>query len=161
MRGRWMRDMLTEEQVMIRDVVREFATGELGPAAHQVDVEARFPREAWPKLAALDLLGLAVPADAGGADAGDLTFVVAIEELARVCGSTAAALVAHAALGLGPIVAAGDDAQRRRWLADSIGGQRFVTLALSQAEASGDDLSIVASRRGDAWVLAGDRAAVL
>jgi alkylation response protein AidB-like acyl-CoA dehydrogenase len=156
-----MRDMLTEEQGMIRDVVREFATGELGPTAHQLDVEARFPRQAWPKLAALDLLALAVPAEVGGAGGGDLTFVVAIEELARVCGSTAAALVAHATLGLGPIVAAGDDAQRRRWLADLVGGQRFATLALSQAEASGDDLGVVASRRGDAWVLSGERNAVL
>jgi alkylation response protein AidB-like acyl-CoA dehydrogenase len=150
-----MREMLTEEQGMIRDVVREFAAGELGPLARDIDLEARFPREAWPKLAALDLLGLGLPAEAGGAGAGDVVFVVAVEEIARICGSTAAALVTHAAMGAGPIASAGDLAQRRRWLVPLLAGQGFATLAVSDTEIEGEDPAVTATRRGDGWALNG------
>jgi alkylation response protein AidB-like acyl-CoA dehydrogenase len=120
--------MLTEEHLMIRDAVREFAMAELSADAAAVDREARFPHAAWPKLAGLDLLGLAVPAAAGGAGAGDTAFVLSVLEVGRVCGSTAAALAVHATLGALPIAVAGDDAQRRRWLPPLLAGERFATL---------------------------------
>ena len=145
--------MLTEEHLMIRDAVREFAVAELGATAPSIDHEARFPRAAWPKLAGLDLLGLAVPAEAGGAGAGDTAFVLSVLELGRVCGSTAAALAVHATLGALPIAAAGSEAQRRRWLAPLLAGQRFATMVV--ADATPDAPPIVAVPDAAGWTLDG------
>lgn len=150
--------MLTEEQGMIRDVVREFAAGELAPLAAAIDAEAQFPRPAWAKLAALDLLNLTVPVDAGGAGAGDVAFAVAVEELARACGSTAAAVVVHTALAVRPIAVAGDAAQRRRWLAPLTGGSRFATLVVADATAVA--AAVTAVRRDAGWTLSGNCDAV-
>jgi butyryl-CoA dehydrogenase len=149
----------TDEQQMIRDMVREFATTELAPLAAHLDAEDRFPAESVSKLAALNLLGLTVPQEYGGAGVDSLSYALALEEVARVCASTALVLLAHNTLAALPIVRHGDEAQRRLWLEPLASGKRLGAFALSEAE-SGSDMAAVrtiAVPWGDAWTLHGEK----
>lgn len=145
---------LTDEQRMIRDMVREFAAGELAPLASPVDAAARFPEESLAKLAGLELLGLGVPSEHGGAGADALGYALAVEELARVCGSTALVLVAHSSLAARPLSLLGDDLQRATFLAPLLRGEAVGAGVLGDTDAFEPTL-FAAARRGDATVLNG------
>jgi len=144
----------SDEQRMIRDMIREFAAGELAPLAAPVDAAARFPEESLAKLAGLELLGLGVPAEHGGAGVDALGYALAVEELARVCGSTALVLVAHSSLAARPLSMLGDDHQRATFLAPLLRGEVVGAGALGDTDAFEPTL-FAATRRGDATVLNG------
>ena len=80
---------LTEDQQMIRDMVREFARGVVAPVAHDIDEEHRFPKDIWDQIVELGLPGIPFSEEVGGSDGGTLAYAIAVEELAKVCGSTA------------------------------------------------------------------------
>ncbi|MEI7772555.1 MAG: acyl-CoA dehydrogenase family protein, partial [Chloroflexales bacterium] len=103
---------LTDEQAMIRRTVREFAEGEIAPRAHHVDVSGEFPAETFRKMAGLGLMGLPFPEELGGAGADAVSTAIAIEEVARCCGSTAIAYSAHLGLGSAPIFMFGTPEQQ-------------------------------------------------
>jgi alkylation response protein AidB-like acyl-CoA dehydrogenase len=145
---------LTDEQQMIRDMVREFALGELAPGAMQVDAAARFPEETMGKLSALDLLGLAVPAEHGGAGTDTLSYAIALEELARVCGSTAVILLAHSWLAARAVALLGDEGQRERYLGPLLRGEAVGTGVLASIEPS-EPASLRGLLRGDELVVNG------
>ncbi|HTE04682.1 MAG TPA: acyl-CoA dehydrogenase family protein, partial [Planctomycetota bacterium] len=86
---------VTEEQELLRDTVRDFARTELLPQAIEIDRESRFPVETFKHLAELGILGLPIPEEYEGAGLDSQTTVMVVEELARVCGSTALGVVAH------------------------------------------------------------------
>ena len=90
---------LTEDQTMIRDMVREFAIGEVAPIAHEIDEEHRFPKETWDKIVELGLTGICFPEELGGAGGDTLSYILAVEELSKVCGSTGLTLAAQVSLG--------------------------------------------------------------
>src|ERR1035438_1086318 len=79
---------LSEEQLLIQEMVREFAAAEVAPIAAEIDRNHRFPEELIPKLAEVGLLGVPYPEEFGGAGADYLSFAIVVEELARVCAST-------------------------------------------------------------------------
>jgi len=107
---------LSEEQRLFRQAVRAFAEQELKPRACHVDETGEFNWEAVRKGASLGLLGLTVPEAYGGAGLDHVSAAIALEEVARGCGSTALSLAAHNGLGLAPILLFGTEAQKRRWL---------------------------------------------
>src|SRR5450631_4180708 len=90
---------LSEEQLLIQAMVREFAAAEVAPIAAEIDRNHRFPEELIPKLAEVGLLGVPYPEEFGGAGADFLSFTIVVEELARVCASTSVIVAAHAGLG--------------------------------------------------------------
>jgi alkylation response protein AidB-like acyl-CoA dehydrogenase len=148
---------LTEEQEMLRDTVRGFAEKELLPQAVAIDREARFPVETFRKMAELGLLGLPIPAEYEGAGMDSVTMTLAIEELARCCGSTALGVAAHTSLCLWPIHTFGTDEQRRRWVPDLASGRTLGAFGLTEPDAGSDagGTRTTAVRKGDAYVLNG------
>src|SRR5689334_17962262 len=133
-----MDEGLSEQQVLLRRTVREFAEGEVAPVAEELDRESRFPYEIVAELGALGLMGMTVPERYGGAELDTLSYAVAVEELARVDSSVAITVAAHTSLGTTPIALFGDDAQRERWLPDLASGRRLAAFGLTEPEAGSD-----------------------
>lgn len=152
---------LTQEQQMFQRVVRDFCEAEVKPYAAEVDEHKELRREALRKMAALGLLSLQVPEEYGGAALDTVSASIAVEELGRVCGSTALSVSAHNGLGLGPIVRWGSDAQKARYIPQLTDGEHLGALALTEPQAGSDLLGGVqtyATREGDSWVINGHKA---
>jgi len=150
---------LTDEQRLVRDSVREFADAEVAPLAAQIDIEHRPPLETVPKLAELGLLGMIVPAEYGGSGTDTLSYIIAIEELARACATTAVMVEAHTSLATWPILAFGTAQQRDRWLPALATGEKLGAFALTEPGA-GTDAGAVATtavREGEEYVLNGQK----
>lgn len=108
---------LTDEEQAIRETIRGFAEDELKPIVQQLDEEKRFPVEIFKKMGGeLALLGLPIPEEFGGVGFSTLAYIIAVEELARVCASTALGYAAHVSLGTYPIYAFGTDEQKKKYL---------------------------------------------
>ena len=148
---------LSDAQRMIRDATREFCRREIEPIADRIDAEDWFPRELWPKLGALGVLGVMAPAEYGGAGADLLSGVLVIEEIAKVSASIALSYGAHANLCVNNITLNASDAQRRRYLPALCDGSAIGALALTEPEAGSDAVGIrtTARRAGDVYVLNG------
>ncbi len=148
---------LSEDQVMIRDMVREFAQAELAPIAHEIDEEHRFPLESWKKMAELGLCGIPFPEDVGGSDGGNLAYAIAVEEIAKVCGSTALTLAAHVSLGTWPIHAFGSEELKAKYVPPLVSGEHMGAYGLTEPNAGSDSggTQTTAVRSGDDYVLNG------
>ncbi len=149
---------LTDEQVELRDAVRELARAKVAPRAAEIDREAEFPEDIRRLLATQDILALPYPEEHGGLGSDLLTVCLAIEALSAACASTGLILAVHA-LGALPIVFAGTQAQRARWLPDLAAGTKLVAFALTEAGAGSDVAAIAtrARRDGDGWVIDGSK----
>jgi len=148
---------LNDEQQMIRKMVREFAEKELAPHAEEVDAKGQFPWEAIRKMGELGLLGLNVPEAYGGAGADMVSYTLAIEEIARACGSTALTVAAHA-LCTTPLALFGNEEQKRKYLVPLAQG-KLGAFGLTEPGAGSDAAAIktTAVRDGDWWVLNGSK----
>ena len=102
---------LSEEQLELREAVRDFARNEIAPQAARADEEGRFPEEIVADMAELGFLGLPVPEEYGGVGADLLSYVLALEEISYACGSTALTLAAHVSLATLPILYFGTEEQ--------------------------------------------------
>ncbi|HEX2620811.1 MAG TPA: acyl-CoA dehydrogenase family protein, partial [Phototrophicaceae bacterium] len=152
---------LNDEQKMFQRVVRDFCETELKPYAAEVDESGELRWEAIRKMANLGLLSLQVPEEYGGAALDTLSAAIAVEELGRVCGSTALSISAHNGLGIGPIVRWGTEAQKQKFLPLLMDGQHLGALALTEPQAGSDLLNgaqTYAVRDGDEWVINGNKA---
>src|SRR5512146_247520 len=94
---------LTEEQKMLREMVRDFAQNRIKPIAAEIDEHERFPEEIIAEMGELGLMGIPYPDKYGGAGMNYAAYALAVSEVAKVCGSTALTLAAHISLGCGPI----------------------------------------------------------
>jgi len=150
---------LNEEQRLVRDMVRDFAQKELAPRAAQVDKTEEFPAENIRKMAELGLLGLPYPEKYGGGGGDYLSYAIAVEEVARACGSTALIYAAHVSLGCGPIYYFGTEEQKQRWLPHLCSGKGLGAFGLTEPEAGSDAGSTrtIAVRDGGAYVLNGSK----
>ena len=150
---------LGESIDMLRDTVQRFSTREIAPFAAEIDRSNVFPRHLWPKLGALGLLGLTVEEEYGGAGMGYLAHCVAMEELSRASGAVGLSYGAHSNLCVNQIRRWGTDAQKRRFLPGLISGTQLGALAMSEAEAGSDVVSmrLRADRVGDDYVLNGTK----
>ncbi|MGC9332966.1 MAG: acyl-CoA dehydrogenase [Anaerolineae bacterium] len=150
---------LGEEQRMVRDMVRDFADNEIVPRAAEVDKTAEFPADNVRKMAALGLLGLPYPEEYGGGGGNYLSYAIAVEEIARACGSTALIYAAHVSLGCGPIYSFGTEQQKQRWLPLLCSGEELGAFGLTEPEAGSDAgaTRTTAVRDGDCYVLNGSK----
>ena len=150
---------LSEEQRLVRDMVRDFAQNELVPRAAEVDKTEEFPADNIRKMAGLGLLGLPYPEKYGGGGGDYLSYAIAVEEVARACGSTALIYAAHVSLGCGPIYYFGSEEQKQKWLPWLCSGKGLGAFGLTEPEAGSDAGSTrtVAVRDGDCFVLNGSK----
>ena len=148
---------LTEEQKLIQEKVREFASKELEPIASKLDELGKPPIEQFRKLGELGFLGLMVPEEYGGSKADTVSYVLVIEELSRVCASTGIMVAIQNSLVCQPIALFGTEEQKRRYLPDLASGKAIGAFALTEPEAGSDAASIRtrAVRDGDYYVISG------
>ena len=150
---------LGETVEMLRDTVRSFAADEIAPRAAEIDSSDAFPRDLWPKMGALGLHGLTVEEEYGGSGMGYTEHVVAVEEVSRASGSVGLSYGAHSNLCVNQIRRNGTDDQKRRYLPKLISGEHVGSLAMSEAGAGSDVVSMKlrAEKRGDRYVLNGTK----
>ena len=152
---------LSEEQRMWQQAIHDFCEQEVSPRARHVDETGEFNWEAVHKMGPLGLLGLNIPEAFGGPSVDAISAAIAIEELARACGSTALAIAAHNSLGCGPLVLFGTQAQKQRWLPRLARGEgRLAALALTESGAGSDLMGGVrtrAWREGAGWLIRGSK----
>ena len=150
---------LTEEQQMIRKMVRDFAEKEIAPIAQETDKTGEFPWQTIRKMGPLGLLGLPIPEEYGGAGADNVSLAIALEEIARACGSTALTLDAHTSLASEPIYLFGTEAQKQKYLVPMARGEKLGAFGLTEPEA-GSDAGGTKTRAvldGDEWVINGQK----
>ena len=155
-----MNFVLTEEQALIRSMVREFAEKEVAPSARERDEEERFDRELmFGRLAELGLTGIVFPEEYGGAGADYISYAIAVEELSRVCGSTGVTLSAHLSLGANPIYLFGTEEQKLRFLKPLAVGEKMGAFGLTEPSAGSDagGTRTTAVRDGDTWIINGTK----
>src|ERR671924_2101834 len=126
---------LSPEQQDIRRLVRDFAEGEVKPVAEELDRTKSFPYEIVRKMGGLGLMGIPYPEEYGGGGADNLSYAIAVEELARVDSSVAITVAAHTSLGTWPIYAYGSDEQKAEWLPRLCSGERLGAFGLTEPEA--------------------------
>ncbi|MCB1059767.1 MAG: acyl-CoA dehydrogenase [Calditrichaeota bacterium] len=129
---------LTEEQKMLRDMVRDFAENKIKPIAAEIDETERFPEEIFAEMGELGLMGIPYPEEYGGAGMDYTSYALAIEEIAKVCGSTALGLAAHISLGCGPIYLFGTEEQKKKYLPDLCAGKHMGGFGLTEPQAGSD-----------------------
>jgi alkylation response protein AidB-like acyl-CoA dehydrogenase len=149
---------LTEQQRMIRDMVREFAVGTVEPRASEIDRNCRFPVETFQEMDEMGLMGLPVSEEYGGGGADYLSYAIAVEELARVCASTALSFAAHTSLVVMPIFLFGSEAQKKKYLPDLCNtklGAYGLTEPNAGSDAGGTETTAV--KQGDHYTLNGTK----
>jgi butyryl-CoA dehydrogenase len=149
--------LLSAEQQLIRDTLREFAARELAPNAPRWDREHEFPRAALHALGELGAMGVVVPEEFGGAGLDYVSLALAIEEIAAGDGATSTIVSVQNSVVCGPILAFGTDEQKREYLPALARGQRFGCFCLTEPGAGSDAsaLAMRAERQGDRYVLNG------
>ncbi len=150
---------LGETADQLRASVRGFTADEIAPIAAEIDRSNRFPRQLWPKLGALGVHGITVEEAYGGSGLGYLEHCVAMEEISRGSASIGLSYGAHSNLCVNQIRRNGTDAQKRRYLPKLISGEHVGALAMSEAGAGSDvvSLKLRADRKGDRYVLNGTK----
>jgi alkylation response protein AidB-like acyl-CoA dehydrogenase len=149
----------TEEQEMIRSMVRDFVEKEVKPVAAQIDREGRIPPGLLDRAKELGLLGISFPEEVGGSGAGEIGYCLMMEELGRGCGSLAGFVGAHQGIGAMSVHLAGTDAQKRKYLPDLCSGKKIACYALTEPSGGSDAAMIRSSAvlRGSSWILNGDK----
>jgi alkylation response protein AidB-like acyl-CoA dehydrogenase len=149
----------TEEHRMIRRMVRDFAEKEIAPRAEEIDATDQFPDDLFRRMGQLGILGLPFPEEYGGSGGGYTGLVIALEEIARVCGSMAIALDAHTSLCGEPLHLFGTEAQKRRYLAPLARGEQIGAFGLTEPQAGSDAgaTRTRAVRDGEEWVIDGQK----
>lgn len=152
-----MDSLLTEQQVMFKQQMREFAAKEIEPLAAEWDRKDEFSMDAFGKLKGLKLTGLTIPVEYGGQGGSMVDSLIASIELARASVSVASIIGTHLALALGGIYRFGNEEQRKRFVVPAAKGDKICCYALTEREASSDisRMSTTARKEGDGWVING------
>ena len=129
---------LTEEQQLIRETVRDFAEREIKPVAKELDEKEEFSIELTNKIGELGLFGMYLPEKYGGQGLDNLSYIIAVEEIARVDGSQAATLAAHNSLGIGPLYYYGTEEQKMKYLPQLCTGDALWGFGLTEPDAGSD-----------------------
>ncbi|UVE68887.1 acyl-CoA dehydrogenase family protein [Burkholderia pyrrocinia] len=152
-----MDELYTEDQRMIRDAARAFATEMLAPNAAQWDHDAQLPDAVVAQLGELGLLGMIVPQELGGSYTDYVAYALAMEEIAAGDAACATLMSVHNSVGCGPILGFGTPAQKERWLADMASGRVIGAFCLTEPQAGSEanNLRTRAELRDGKWVLNG------
>ena len=148
-----------EDLDLLRDTVRSFATDRIAPRAAAIDENNEFPRDLWTELGELGLLGITVESEYGGSELGYLAHVIAMEEISRASGSVGLSYGAHSNLCVNQLRRWGNEEQKEKYLPKLVSGEYLGALAMSEAGAGSDvmSMSAVAVRDGDEYVLNGSK----
>ena len=150
---------LSKKHEMAQTLFKEFAEKEVKPLAQEIDEEHRFPRETVDKMAKAGFLGIPVPKEFGGQGCDPLTYVMCVEELSKVCGTTGVIVSAHTSLCMDPIQTFGTPAQKEKYLPDLASGKKLGAFGLTEpgagTDAQGQQTKAVLD--GDEWVLNGSK----
>jgi butyryl-CoA dehydrogenase len=149
--------LFTEEQLMLKDMVKKLAQEKLAPIAKEIDAEHKFPKEFIEEAAELGLMGVAYPTDYNGAGMDYISYMLTIEELSRWCASTGVVVSAHSSLACDPIYRFGTEEQKQKYLPDMLSGKKIGAFSLSEAGAGSDAgaTKTTAVKKGDKWILNG------
>ena len=150
---------LSKEHEMARALFREFAEKEVKPLAVEVDETEEFPKATVEKMAKAGFLGIPVPKEYGGQGCDVLTYVMCVEELAKVCGTTSIIVSAHTSLCCDPILTYGTEEQKQKYLPDLASGRKLGAFGLTEPGAGTDaqGQQTKAVLEGDEWVLNGSK----
>lgn len=150
---------LTSEQKLFQKTIHEFCEKEIKPLAKKIDQEEYFSWELYKKMGKMGLMGMTVPKKYGGSGIDRVSYMIALEEISRVCGSTGITVEAHNSLGVGHIFEKGTEAQRKKYLPNLLNGKAIAAWALTEPNAGSDAASLqtTAVLDGDEWVLNGTK----
>ncbi len=150
---------LGEDIDQLRDMVRRFAQDKIAPVADEIDRTDRFPRELWPAMGELGLLGITADPETGGSGMGYVAHSVVIEEISRVSGSVGLSYGAHSNLCVNQINRWGNPSQKERYLPKLCSGEHVGSLAMSETGAGSDVVSMKlrAEKRNDRYILNGSK----
>ncbi|SFU70567.1 butyryl-CoA dehydrogenase [Clostridium sp. DSM 8431] len=150
---------LTREQELVQQMVRDFAVNEVKPIAAEIDETEKFPMENVKKMGSLGMMGIPFPKEVGGAGGDVLSYIIAVEELSKVCATTGVILSAHTSLCASVINENGTPAQKEKYLADLCSGKKIGAFGLTEpgagTDASGQQTTAVLD--GDHYVLNGSK----
>lgn len=149
----------TEEQLMLRDMVREFTNNEIKPIASKIDQEERIPTELIKKIAELGLLGAAFPTEYGGGGFGEVGYCLMQEEIGRGCLSTATFIGAHQSIGTNTIYIGGSEELKKKYIPLLAEGKMIGAFALTESKAGSDSFNVrtTAKLDGNEWVINGEK----
>jgi alkylation response protein AidB-like acyl-CoA dehydrogenase len=151
--------ILSDEQKMLREMVRDFTNTEIKPLAKKIDEEERIPRELIQKLAETGLMGASFPTEYGGGGFGETGYCLMQEEIARGCVSTATFIGAHQSIGANAIYLGGSEELKKKYLVPLAEGKMIGGFALTEAQAGSDSFNLKtrATRDGDDWIINGEK----
>jgi len=144
---------------MFQKIIREFCEKEIKPIAEKIDKEEYFPWELYKKMGKMGLMGMTIPQNYGGAGIDRVSYMIALEEISRVCGSTGIIVEAHNSLGVGHIYEKGTEEQRKNYLPKLTSGEAIAAWALTEPNAGSDAAGglTTAVLDGNEWVLNGTK----
>lgn len=150
---------LTREQTMIQKMVRDFANEVIQPRAIETDVQAKFPADILKEIGELGLMGIPFPEEYGGSNGDTISYVIAAEEIARVCASTALSYVATVSLGASPIYYFGTEEQKQTYLTPLAQGKELGAFGLTEPNAGSDagGTKTIAIENGKDFIITGEK----
>ncbi|MEJ2719035.1 MAG: acyl-CoA dehydrogenase family protein, partial [Deltaproteobacteria bacterium] len=151
--------LLTDEQKMVRDMVRKFAENELKPIADRLDREHTHSPEVLKELGEMGVMGVAVPTEYGGGGMDYVSYTQVVREISRCCGGTGTIVAAHNSLYCYPMLTFGNEEQKKKYLVPAASGKSVGCYALTEANAGSDAGAVRTSARldGDSWVVNGEK----
>jgi butyryl-CoA dehydrogenase len=154
-----MEFLLTEEQIMLKDMVAKFAKEKIAPVAADNEKNHRYPADIIKEASELGLMGIAYPEEYGGAGMDAVSYFLAVEEVSRWCASTGVIISAHSSLVCDPIYRFGTEEQKQKYLPDLLSGNKIGSFSLTEAGAGSDAgaTKTTAELKGDKWVLNGSK----
>ena len=149
----------TRQQEMIRKMARKFAETEVASIASEIDENARYPKETIEMAGKLGFMGMPIPPEYGGAGADYISYIIAIEELSRICASTGVIIQTHIALCSWPILQFGTEEQKLKYLPDLTSGKKLGAFGLTESNAGSDasNMQTRAEDKNDHWLLNGTK----
>lgn len=149
----------TEEQQMLREMVRDFTNNEIKPIAKKIDEEEKIPEELIKKIADLGLLGAAFPVEYGGGGFGEIGYCIIQEEISRGCSSTATFIGAHQSIGTNAIYLGGSEELKQKYVVPLAQGKMIAAFCLTESQAGSDSFNIKtkAHLEGDYYILNGEK----
>ena len=151
--------ILSKEQQFVKEMVREFAIKEVKPIAAEIDQTERFPMENVKKMAEIGMMGIPVPVEYGGTGGDNLSYVLTVEELSKVCGTTGVIVSAHTSLCISPILMFGTEEQKQKYIPALAKGEKIGAFGLTEPNAGSDasGQQSIAVLDGDHYVLNGSK----
>jgi alkylation response protein AidB-like acyl-CoA dehydrogenase len=149
----------TEEQQMLREMIRDFTNNEIKPISSKIDEDSKIPEDLIKQLGELGVLGISFPEEYGGGGFGEVGYCVAQEEIARGCMSTATMIGAHQSIGANVIYLGGTEEQKKKYLTPLATGEKLGAFCLTEAQAGSDSFNLrtKAEKADGQWVLNGEK----